>query len=305
MPNLFLYDNNIIKYKTLPMYEDLTLNSYIRSRKNPLKYKEFYDESSVIRPIMHAGNLWDKIKNIFKKGKNIVKKTIDYVDESPLLQTVKDIGFDVIKNKYGVDVNDYYNMAHDITKSAVNDNTDLKKTLTDTTQTILNTTRNNLNDYFVNKQNNKDYKVDYKSMLKNYYNDIINSNIPQAQKETVKSNYDLMSNGVELSGDMNNEVLRRNLIKCLMVGNKTSAGNYTINKAFKPILLKHGLKTLTIPKTIFSVIDKFKSNESKGRLNLGSGNEDKRIKTISTCRGKNKDSKIDRYNEILSKLKNN
>ena len=47
----------------------------------------------------------------------------------------------LLKNKYGVDVNDYYNTAHDIAKLATNDSTDLKKTLTDTTQTVLNTTR--------------------------------------------------------------------------------------------------------------------------------------------------------------------
>ena len=297
MPNLFLYDNNIIKYKTLPNYEDLTLNFYIRTRKNPMKFKEFYDETSVIRPIMHAGNLWDTIKKIFKKGKNIVKKSIDYVDNSPLLQTVKDIGFDVVKNKYGVDMNDYYNVAHDVAKLATDDSTDLKKTLTDTTQTVLNTTRKNLNDYFVNKNKDKDYKFDYKSALKNYYTDIMNSSISPQQQQTVKSNYDLMANGLELSGEMNNETVKRNLIKLLMVGNKTASGNYTINKEFKPILLKHGLKTLTVPKTLKDIIDKVKnktlasSTESKGRLNLGSGK----------C-SNGKANKIDRYNEILKKL---
>lgn len=299
MPNLFLYDNNIIKYKTLPNYEDLTLNFYTRTRKNPMKFKEFYDNTTVLRPIMHAGNLWDTIKRIFKKGKNIVKDTIDYVDNSPLLQTVKDIGFDVIKNKYGVDVNDYYNTAHDIAKLATNDSTDLKKTLTDTTQTVLNTTRKNLNDYFVNKNKDKDYKFDYKTALKNYYNDIMSNTLQPQQQQTVKSNYDLMANGVELSGELNNETIKRNLIKLLMVGNKTAAGNYTINKEFKPILLKHGLKTLTVPKSMIKVIDMFKSNnsgvkteskESKGRLNLG-GNKSSGSK-----------NKIDRYNEILKKI---
>ena len=78
--------------------------------------------------------------------------------------------------------------------------------------------------------------------LKNYYNDIMSNNLQPQQQQTVKSNYDLMANGVELSGELNNETIKRNLIKLLMVGNKTAAGNYTINKEFKPILLKHGLK---------------------------------------------------------------
>jgi len=119
----------------------------------------------------------------------------------------------------------------------------------------------------------------------------MNSSLSPQQQQTVKNNYDLMANGVELSGEMNNETVKRNLIKLLMVGNKTASGNYTINKEFKPILLKHGLKTLTVPKTMFKIIDIIKEKQapttpSNGRLNLGSG----------------KTNKIDRYNEILKKL---
>lgn len=306
MPNLFLYDANMIKYKTLPLYEENTLNFYVRSRKNPLKFKEFYDDSAILRNVMHAGNLWDTIKNIFKKGKKYTKKVIDYVDNSPILQTVKDIGFDVIKNKYNIDPNDYYNTVHDITKAVVNDDTDIRKTLTDTTQSVLNTTRKNINDYFTQQKTNPNSKIDYKNMLKNYYTDIMKTVIPPEQKQTVQSNYDLMANGLELSGlcgMVDPKLLNRNLIKLLMVGNKTASGNYTINKAFKPILLKHGIKTLTFPKSLVKIADAFKGksvtsqNESKGRLYLGRGEESK---TSNKSGSKNK---IDRYNEILKKLK--
>lgn len=327
MPNLFLYDANMIKYKTLPLYEENTLNFYVRTRKNPLKFKEFYDDSAILRNVMHAGNLWDTIKNIFKKGKKYTKQVIDYVDNSPILQTVKDIGFDVIKNKYGVDPNDYYNTVHDVTKAVVNDDTDIRKTLTDTTQSVLNTTRKNINDYFTQQKQNPNSKVDYKSMLKNYYTDIMKTVIPQEQKQTVQNNYDLMANGLELSGlcgMVDPKLLNRNLIKLLMVGNKTASGNYTINKAFKPILLKHGIKTLTFPKTLVKIADAFKGNvpktgESKGRLYLGRGEESKTSKTSEmsetskgrlylgrgeTSKKSGSQNKIDRYNEILKKLGN-
>lgn len=280
----------MIKKKTLPFYEDIQLNYYIRSRSNPIKTMEYINNLGALHPVLYAGNLWDTIKRIFKKGKDYTKKAIDYIDQSPILSTVKDIGFDVLKEKTGIDANDYYNTARNV----INMN---KKDVGNTVNKILDTTKDKVHKY-VTRDKTKDNKIDYKQTLKDYYNDIVKT-VPQYEPQ-VKQNFDLFSSGAELSGA--GEVVHRNLPKLLMMS-KTARGNYTIKSAFKPLLLKYGIKTLTVPKALS---DYYKSVESKGRLNLGSGEKNvfKPIQEPSNsgkC-GKNK-NKIDRYNEILDKLK--
>ena len=112
--NAFLVQGNMIKHKTLPFYETCILNYDIRRRSNPAKVKEFMFEQGTIRPIMHAGNLWDKIKNGFKKLKNGVTKTMDFVDNSPVLKGFKDSALNYIGQKTGVDVNKIYDTTHQI-----------------------------------------------------------------------------------------------------------------------------------------------------------------------------------------------
>lgn len=295
-----LSQNNMIKKKYLPFYEEQQLNFYIRSRSNPEKIKEFYNESAVLRPVLHGGNLWTTIKNLFKKGKRIAKNTIDYIDSSPLLSTVKDIGFDIIKEKTGIDPNTYY----DTTRNIINMSpTDTVKVV----NSIADKTKQNVHDYLT-RDKNKPY--DYKQTLKSYYDDIV-KNVPQYQPQ-VKTNYDLFSLGSELAGS--NKTILNNIPKLLMVS-KSNRGGYVINKDFKPLLNKYGIKSMIIPKTLKEFIAKME--KSKGRLYLGHGDtytsqgqESKGPLTIANniaspikeprSNGKNK---INRYNEILNKLK--
>lgn len=302
--NRFLLDGNIGKPKTLPFYEESNrLNFYIRSRRKPHEVMEFYDQINTLRPVMHAGNLWTTIKKIFKKGKNFTKNAIDYIDQSPLLNTIKDIGFDVIKEKTGIDPNVYYDTARNVINV---DKNNVNKTL----NKMMDTTKNTIHNYLTDKTENK--KFDYKTLLNNYYKDI-SQTVPQYQPQ-VKQNFDLFSSGVELSGS-NNEVILRNIPKLLMMS-KSSRGTYTIKKEFKPLLFKYGIKTLTVPKTLKDFTEQV-INHSKGRLNLGHGPDSNTIQTTSnnttggniikpakqnTTSGKNI-NKYNRYNEILEKLK--
>lgn len=112
--NAFLVQGNMIKHKTLPFYETCILNYDIRRRTNPAKVKEFMFEQGTIRPVMHAGNLWDKIKNGFKKLKNGVTKTMDFVDNNEVLKGFKDSALNYLGQKTGVDVNKIYDTTHQI-----------------------------------------------------------------------------------------------------------------------------------------------------------------------------------------------
>lgn len=292
-----LSQNNMIKKKYLPFYEDQQLNFYIRSRSNPEKIKEFYNSTAVLHPTLHAGNLWTTIKNIFKKGKDFTKNAIDYIDNSPLLSTVKDIGFDMIKEKTGVDPTVYYNTTRDVINMDKNNANKLINKFTDTT-------KKNVHNY-ITRDKTKQPKYDYKEALKQYYNDIVET-VPQ-YKPQVKQNYDTFSLGSELAGG--NQTILRNIPKLLLLS-KSSRGGYTIKKEFLPVLKKFDIKTLTIPKTLKDFIDKVNIQKSNGRLYLG-GDEtsngpltiaQNEVKPIKEPRSNGK-NKIDRYNEILNKLK--
>lgn len=291
-----LSQNSMIKKKYLPFYEDQQLNFYIRSRSNPEKVKEFYRNTAVLHPVLHGGNLWTTIKNIFKKGKDFTKNAIDYIDNSPLLSTVKDIGFDVIKEKTGVDPNVYYNTTRDV----INMNKDNAKNLINK---FTDTTKKNVHNY-ITRDKTKQPKYDYKEALKQYYNDIVET-VPQ-YKPQIKQNYDNFSLGAELAGG--NQTIIRNIPK-LLVLSKSNRGGYTIKKEFLPVLNKFNIKTLTLPKTLKEFIDKVNNQKSNGRLHLG-GDEstgpltiaNNEVKPIKEPRGNGK-NKIDRYNEILNKLK--
>ena len=290
--------NNMIKKKYLPFYEDQQLNFYIRSRSSPEKVKEFYTESAVLRPVMHSGNLWNTIKNLFKKGKDFTKKTMDFIDNTPILKDLKDVGFDMIKEKTGVDPNVYYDTA----KNVINKITPTKPKQRNDQQQLYKPTIQPQNQYYNQQQN-----YDYGQQLKNYYQDIVQSPmLPPVYKPQVEQNYKAFSLGSELAGG--NQTIMRNLPKLLLIS-KSSRGGYTIKKDFKPLLNKFGIKTLTLPKTLKDFIDKM--NKSNGRLYLGNGKcgesgpltiAQNEFAPIQQPRSNGK-NKIDRYNEILNKLK--
>lgn len=298
MPVSMLTMNNMIKKKYLPFYEDQQLNFYIRSRSSPEKVKEFYTESAVLRPVMHSGNLWNTIKNLFKKGKDFTKKTMDFIDNTPILKDLKDVGFDMIKEKTGVDPNVYYDTA----KNVINKITPTKPKQRNDQQQLYKPTIQPQNQYYNQQQN-----YDYGQQLKNYYQDIVQSPmLPPVYKPQVEQNYKAFSLGSELAGG--NQTIMRNLPKLLLIS-KSSRGGYTIKKDFKPLLNKFGIKTLTLPKTLKDFIDKM--NKSNGRLYLGNGKcgesgpltiAQNEFAPIQQPRSNGK-NKIDRYNEILNKLK--
>lgn len=295
--NYLLLEGNIGKPKTLPLYEeDNRLNFYIRSRRSPYMVQSYFSESNVLHPVLHGGNFWTGIKKFFKKGKNALKNTMDFIDQSPLLSTIKDIGFDYIKSKTNVDPNMFY----DTTRNVVNMN---KQNFQDLGKKMINTTYKTVKDNLTNNQ-----KTNYKNLLKNYYDDIVQT-VPQ-YKSQVSQNYNLFSSGNEISGS-DNEVILRNLPK-LLVMSKTSSGNFTVKKEFQPLLLKYGIKTLTVPKTLKDFAHKVmmasngrlnlgSGEESQGRLNLGKGNSIQPPKQNTT--GGSTKNKYNRYNEILEKLK--
>lgn len=293
MPVSMLSLNNMTKKKFLPFYEDQQLNFYIRSRSNPEQVKEFYNESAVLRPVLHSGSLWSAIKRIFKKGKKIAKNTFDYIDSSPLLNTIKDIGFDVIKEKTGIDPTDYYNTARNVVNMNQND---AKKVL----NKVVDTTKQKVHNY-VTRDKNKPNNFDYNKTLKDYYNDIVQT-VPE-YKPQVKQNYELFSLGAELAGG--NQTIIKNIPKLLLM-TKSNRGGYTIKKDFKPLLNKFGIKTLTLPKTLKDFINKVENQKNSGRLHLGGDGPltiaNNTFKPIQEPRSNGK-NKIDRYNEILNKLK--
>lgn len=294
--------NNMIKKKYLPFYEDQQLNFYIRSRSNPEKVKEFYTESAALRPVMHSGNLWNTIKNLFKKGKDFTKKTMDFIDNTPILKDLKDVGFDMIKEKTGVDPNVYYDTA----KNVINKITPSKPRVNTRQDQNYNKRNDQLQNY------NPPLNYDYNQQLKKYYQDIIQSpSLPQVYKPQVEQNYKAFSLGAELAGG--NQTIIRNLPKLLLIS-KSNRGGYTIKKIFQPLLGLFGIKTLTLPKTLKDFIDKVKektNNTSNGRLYLGNGKcgesgplttAQNELAPIKEPRSNGK-NKIDRYKEILNKLK--
>ena len=112
--NAFLIQGNMTKHKTLPFYETCVLNYDIRRRTNPVKVREFMIQQGTIRPVMHAGSLWEKIKNGFKKLKNGLTKTMDFVENNEVLKNLKDSALDYVGNKTGIDMKNIYDTTHKV-----------------------------------------------------------------------------------------------------------------------------------------------------------------------------------------------
>lgn len=276
--NKFLLTGNVIKKKNLPFFETETLNFYIRTKRNPNFIREYYQESNILKPVLHAGSFWSTLKKGFKKGKNILNKTMDFIDSNPITSTLKDIGFDYLQQKTGFNPNDIYNTTRNIINMTP---TDVKNT----TNKLIQTTAKHIKNKHINKNN-----TSYKDLLNNYYEDLTKS-IPKYQSQ-IKENFNLLSSGSEVATGLSSsqfETIKRNIPKMLLMA-RGPKGGLSINEMFKPYLVKYGIKTLTLPKTVKDFITKL-ANKSTGRLYQGRGEE------VSTG------NKIDRYNEILNKLK--
>lgn len=394
--NAFLVQGNMIKHKTLPFYETCILNYDIRRRTNPAKVKEFMFEQGTIRPVMHAGNLWDKIKNGFKKLKNGVTKTMDFVDNNEVLKGFKDSALNYLGQKTGVDVNKIYDTTHQIMDALPTYNTEpdpvdyfnqrqeyyknnpssysnnyntYGTTAYDTYGNAYNGYQNysnnypNYSNYSQPTTTNQNYSYNtpsnqssFQNQMNNTYNQIQKQPLSAPQQQTVKKNFDLFANGLKSCGsDLRtalsmNKTLMKNIPKMLMMGVNASTGKISIHKDFKPILEKFGHNSLIVPKSLKDLVSKLniklptfnpasqitsikaiaapaKSNTSKGRLNLGSGevelagennervntskssnqlhstnnNAPTRIKP-SSAPATGKSGKVSRYADILAKL---
>lgn len=236
--NAFLVQGNMIKHKTLPFYETCILNYDIRRRTNPAKVKEFMYEQGTIRPIMHAGNLWDKIKNGFKKLKNGLTKTMDFVDNNEVLKGFKDSALNYLGQKTGVDVNKIYDTTHQIMDALPEyqidptPESDPVAYFNQRQEMYKNQYPNYSNQYpnysnqYQNYSNPSNYSYNsnqysypsttptqpqnysyqqptnnsFQNQLTNTYNQIQNQPLSQPQKQTVKKNFDLFSSGLKSCG---------------------------------------------------------------------------------------------------------
>lgn len=288
--NSFLVQGNMIKHKTLPFYETCILNYDIRRRTNPMKVKEFMYEQGTIRPIMHAGSLWEKVKKFFKKGKNAITKTMDFIDNNEVLKDFKDSALNYIGNKTGVDVNKIYDTTHKIM--------DALPTYDTTTQPMdyynqrqqymgnQNGIQYNQYDPYGNmygnqngiqynysnpamSQNTYQYQQpntqnSFQNQLTNTYSKLQKEPLSAPQKQQVKRNFDLFSKGLSSCGmDLKtafnmNSTLAKNIPKMLMMGINPGTGKISIHGSYKPILEKFGHHSLIVPKTIKDMMEKLK-----------------------------------------------
>lgn len=276
--NKFMCDNIMIKNKTLPLYEQNGIyNLKKRKYKNIDTLHEYNMTTQVLTKNVRCGNLWDTIKNIFKKGKDIAKKTINYIDNSPLLNTVKDIGFDYIQEKTGINPNDYYDVAKDVVNNNSSTNSQY---FTDVASKTLQDTYNR---YKTNKAKNKTNPTNKtgpskREQLKTFMNDFSNNLMKQMpeQKETIKRNVDLFASGVDSlsAGSINLDVWKKKA-PLFLLSNMIQKGNgkcgNEIPETIKTILKgKYGIPDLRLPPTMKKLLS---SQSSNGRLYMGHGDE--------------------------------
>ena len=339
--NKFMCDNIMIKNKTLPLYEQNGIyNLKKRKYKNLDTLHEYNMMTQVLTKNVRCGSLWDTIKNIFKKGKNFVKDTINYVDNSPLLNTVKDIGFDYIQQKTGINPNDYYN----VTKTIVNNDTPtntqyltdtVTKTLTDTYQKYKNKTPTKP------RQKGPTKKDQLKTFMKDFSNNLVNA-YPD-QRRTINNNMNAFSQGIDSisAGSINLDVWKKKaplfLLSNISRKGNGKCGNVMSDKIKDILKNRFKISDYKLPPTMKRILEKTvgmtssgeelssgtntsgttssgrlnmgHGEESKGRLNMGHGEESKG--TTSTGRlhlGNGEESKSgkkanDKYAKLLAALK--
>lgn len=305
--NKFMCDNIMIKNKTLPLYEQNGIyNLKKRKYKNIDTLHEYNMTTQVLTKNVRCGSLWDTIKNIFKKGKKFAKDAFNFIDNSPLLNTVKDIGFDYIQQKTGINPNDYYDVAKTVVNSTPTQNaqyfTDVAtKTLTDS----YNRYKNN-----VDQRNKKPGQKGptKKEQLKTFMNDLSNNlktSLPE-QKQTIQRNIDLFSSGIDSvsAGSINLDVWRRKgplfLLSNMTRKSNGKCGN-TISDKIKDILKnRYKIIDFKLPPTMKKMLEENIAMTSSGdelstgRLHMGNGGESK-------SKGGKKAN--DKYAKLLAALK--
>lgn len=288
--NKFLCDNIMIKNKTLPLYEQNGIyNLKKRKYKNLDTLHEYNMMTQVLTKNVRCGSLWDTIKNMFKKTKNFLKDTMNYVDNSPLLNTVKDIGFDYIQQKTGINPNDYYN----VTKTIVNNDTPTNtQYLTDTVTKTLTDTYQKYKNRPPTKPGQKGptKKDQLKTFMKDFSNNLVNS-YPD-QRKTITNNMNAFSRGIDdiASGSINLDVWKKKA-PLFLLSNVSRKGNgkcgNEISDKIKNIL-KNSFKILDyrLPPIMKRILEKTvgmtssgeelsSGTNTSGRLNMGHGEESK------------------------------
>ena len=290
--NKFMCDNIMIKNKTLPLYEQNGIyNLKKRKYKNIDTLHEYNLTTQVLTKNVRCGSLWDTIKNIFKKGKDIAQKTMNYIDNSPLLNTVKDMGFDYIQQKTGINPNDYYNVAKTVVNNTPTQNTQYftdvaQKTLTDT----YNRYKNKVNNPPKPGQKGPTKKEQLKTFMNDFSKNLMNT-IPEA-KPTITKNIDLFSSGLtELSsGSINLDVWKKKaplfLLSTIAPKGNGKCGNIMSDRLKDILRNRFKITDFRLPPTMKKLLEKnvavtssassgneLSSGKDSGRLHLGHGDE--------------------------------
>lgn len=296
--NRMLCDNIIIKNKTLPLYEN---NGIYNLKKRKFKQRknlhEFNMNTAVLTKKVKAGNLWGNIKKIFKKGKKFVKDAINYVDQSPILSTIKDTASEYIAEKTGINPNDYYNAA----KNIVNSNPQQLK------DAATNAAVKTIKDYSEKRKNKKDTKQksnkmnEIKNIMTEYKNNLINE-IPN-EAPNINKNYSNMlafgfAEGMSLPlAARKSELWRKWGPMFLLADSSTGKCGSVASDLLKT---KYNLQRLALPKTLKELLMKVNKKDGNGRLYMGRGEEEK---STTLPAGSSTKKKNEKYMNLLASLK--
>lgn len=279
--NRFLANNIMIKNKALPLYERNGIyNLKMRKYKNLDTLHAFTLNTSVLTKNVKCGSLWDTIKSIFKKGKNVVKKTMNYIDSNPLFSTMKDIASDYVYEKTGVNPNDYYGIAKQVVNA---DDSATMKALTETAnKTIKNIYENR------KKPTKPGVKgPSKKEQLKTFMTDFsenLAKQVPE-EKETIKDNFSIFSKGIDeiASGSINLDVWKKKAPLFLLSTLNNKGGNIINDKMKEFIKAKYRINDVRLPPTMKKILMKGSEGRlyqgkgpevSQGRLHQGSGDDE-------------------------------
>ena len=310
--NKFMCDNIMLKNKTLPLYEQNGIyNLKKRKYKNIDTLHEYNMTTQVLTKNVRCGSLWDTIKNIFKKGKDIAQKTMNYIDNSPLLSTVKDMGFDYIQQKTGINPNDYYNVAKTVVNSTPQQSAQY---LTDVaTKTISDTYNRYKNKNNNSKSNSPTKKDQLKTFMKDFSNNLINQ-MPE-QKQTIQRNHSIFASGIDSlsAGSINLDVWKKKaplfLLSNMVDKGNGKCGNMMTDRIKETLKRRFGITDMRLPPTMKKLLEHGKGDElSTGRLHMGNGDE---LSTGRLHMGRGDDLKTstggkkanDKYAKLLAALK--
>lgn len=297
--NKFMCDNIMIKNKTLPLYEQNGIyNLKKRKYKNIDTLHEYNMRTQVLTKNVRCGSLWDTIKNIFKKGSKIAKDTINYIDRSPLLNTVKDIASDYVYEKTGINPNDYYNVARDVVNS--DSATNIQRFTDNAAKTLMDTYQQHKKKKPTtnSKTGQPTKREQLKTFMKDYANNLM-TQVPE-EKKTIKQNIDLFSSGIDeiSAGGLNLDTWKKKaplfLLSTLQDNGKGKCGNMMSDKIKDMLKNRFKIMDLKLTPTMKKLL------QGNGRLYQGRGEE------VSTGRlemGRGGKKSNDKYAKILAALK--